>query len=422
MRNLLSIGRASVLAIAGCALLVCASAFATGPLGKVEIGRGEPVEIRALLSGTVATAISPLLETAIGLAVEDFGPIHGHGVSLRTLDEKCSGEGGRAAAEAVAAEKQVVGVIGTLCSGAAVAASPILSQAGLSMVSPANTSPRLTSNLAGNAGPDHHAGYYRVSNNDLITARVVARFSYEELGLRRMVAVHDGDAYTSALANGFAAAFRGHGGAVPAIAQVDKGQTDMAGVLAGFVDAGPDGIFFPLFPAEAASLIRQAARLDALEGVTMIAGAGALTTELLALPESEGLYFTGPDPGDGGNVNRATGRSAEEVRTAIEAALGGPPSSAYWAHGYDAATLLLSAIERVAVADGGTLSIDRAALRDALGGTVEFRGLIGTLACDGFGDCGTGRSAILLHKDSSAEDPLPLPVVYRGARNPQAPR
>ena len=422
MRNLFPVGRASVFAIAVSATLSCGNGLAAEQPGKIGIGRGEPIELRALLSGSVATGISPVLETAIGLAIADFGPIYGHSVSVRILDEKCTGEGGRAAAEAIVADTRVVGVIGTLCSGAAVEASPVLSQAGLSMISPTNTSPRLTSDLAGNAGPDYHEGYYRVANNDLIMANVVAKFSYEELGLRRMVTVHDGDAYTGALANAFAVAFRGYGGEVPVIARVAKGQTDMTAVLTGFGGVDPDGVFFPLFPAEALPLVRQAAGLDALKGVRMIGGAATLTTALLALPEAEGLHFTGPDPGDGGNTNQATGRSAEDVLTAIEATMGGPPTSAYWAHGYDATTLMLSAIEKVAVVDGDTLSIDRAALRDALAGTAGFEGLVGSLTCDDFGDCGSGRSAIHLHEDSSVRDPLPLPVVYRSVRNPHAPR
>ena len=319
------------------------------------------------------------------------------------------------------ADTPVVGVIGTLCSGAAVAASPILSAASLSTISPSNTSPQLTSDLAGNAGPDNHAGYYRVANNDLITAGVVAKFSYEALGLRKMAAIHDGDAYTSALANAFSVAFRAHGGTVPSIARVTRGQTDMAGFLAGLVDAEPDGVFFPLFPAEADYVIRQAAKLDAFDDVKMIGGAATLTSALLALPEAEGLYFTGPDPGDVGNTNQATGRSGAEVLAAIEAAFRGPPTSACWAHAYGATTMLLSAIERVAVLDGETLSIDRAALRAAVDRTAGFRGLIGMLSCDDFGDCGTGRAAIRLHVDSSAPDPLPLPVVYRGERDPNLP-
>ena len=422
MRKLLLIGQGSVLAFMVLAITVCSTAFAAGPLGAVTIKPGAPIEIRALLSESVVTSVSPLIGTAMELAIEDYGPIHGHHASVQTLDEKCSGPGGRAAAEAVVADSQVVAIIGTLCSGAAVEASPILSAAGLSMISPANTSPLLTSDLAGNAGPHHHEGYYRVTDNDLIEASVVAHFSYDELGLRTMVTIHDGDAYTSSIANAFAVEFTEHGGAVPIVARVAKGQTDMAAVLARFEEAAPDGVFIPLFPSEAASLIQQAAQLDALGDVRMIGGAATLTTDILALPESAGLYFTAPDLGDSGNRNQATGRSAADVLAAFEAAFGAPPTSAYWAHGYDATTLLLSAIEQVAVVDGDTLSIDRAALRDALAATEDFQGILGTLTCDDFGDCGIGRSVIHLHEDTSVTDPSRLPIVYRGAWNSHLPQ
>ena len=422
MRKLLLLRRVPVFALMVLAIFACSSGFKPGSLGAVEIERGQPIEIRALLSDSVVPSVSPLIRTAIEIAIRDFGPIHGHHVSVETLDETCSGPGGRAAAEAVVADTQVVGVIGTLCSGAAVEASPILSAAGLSMISPANTSPVLTSDLAGNAGPDYHKGYYRVTDNDLIEASVVAHFSYDELRLRTMVTIHDGDPYTSAIANAFAVAFREHGGAVSVVAQVAKGQTDMAAVLAQFNEADPDGVFIPLFPTEARSLIQHAARSDALDGVTMIGGAAILTTEVLALPESEGLYFTAPDLGDSGNTNQATSRSAADVLAAFELAFGGPPTSPYWGHGYDATTLLLSAIEQVSVVDGDTLNIDRAALRVALDGTADFRGIIGTIACDDFGDCGTGRSVIHLHEDSSVTDPSLLPIVYRGARDSHLPQ
>ncbi|MDE0391440.1 MAG: branched-chain amino acid ABC transporter substrate-binding protein [Rhodospirillales bacterium] len=422
MRSLLLNGLSSVFAFAVLAIFGSSNGFAGGPLGSVEIRRGEPIEIRAVLAESVVTSTSPVVGTAIEIAIEDFGPIHGHPVSVETLDEMCSGEGGRAAAEAVVADAQVVGVIGTLCSGAAVEASPILSAAGLSMISPTNTSPVLTSDLAGNAGPHRHAGYYRVSNNDLIEASVVAQFSYEELGLRTMVTVHDGDAYTSAIAHAFAAGFKEHGGAVPVIAQVAKGQTDMTAVLAQFGDADPDGVFISLFPSEAAPLIQQAAESGVLEGVTMIGDSAILTSDILALPESEGFFLAAPELGDSGNTNQETGRSAADVLAAFEAAFGGPPTAAYWAHGYDATTLLLSAIEQVAVARGDTLSIDRAALRDALGRTAGFQGILGTLTCDGFGDCGIGRSVIHQHEDSSVTDPSLLPIVYRGAWDSHLPQ
>ena len=151
MCNLPSVGRASAFAVALSAFLACGSGFAAERFGKVEVGRSEPIEIRALLSGSVVTGISPVIETTIALAIEDFGPIHGRPVSVRVPDEKCSGEGGRAATEAVVADARIVGVIGTSCSGARAAASPILGAVGLSTISHANTWPRLTSDLADTA-------------------------------------------------------------------------------------------------------------------------------------------------------------------------------------------------------------------------------------------------------------------------------
>ena len=417
MRKSFLVGQGLALAFMVFAIAADSSGFKSGPLGAVEVKRGQPIEIRALLSETVVPSVSPLIQTAIEIAIKDVGPIKGHPVSIETLDEMCSGEGGRATAKAVVADAQVVGIIGTLCSGAAVKASPVVSEAGLSMVSPTNTSPVLTSDLAGNAGPDYYEGYYRVTDNDLIEASIVAHFSYDELRLRTMVTIHDGDPYTSAIANAFAATFREHGGAVPVIAQVAKGQVDMAAVLARFDGAAPDGVFIPLFPTEATALIQQAARRDTLKGVTMIGGAATLATEVLALPESEGVYFTAPDLGDSTNTNQLTGKRATDVLTDFAAAHGGPPTSRYWAHGYDATTLLLSAIKQVAVADGDALYIDRAALRNALDGTVGFQGIIGRLACDNFGDCGTGRSVIHLHDDPKVTDPSLLPIVYKGARD-----
>ena len=170
------------------------------------------------------------------------------------------------------------------------------------------------------------------------------------------------------------------------------------------------------------TLVRQVAGLGALQGATVIGGAATLVTEMLALPEAEGLHFSAPDLGDSGNINQATGRSAADVLAAFEAAFGGPPASPYWAHGYDAATLLLSAIAQVAVADGDTLRIDRAALRDALDATAGFRGILGTLGCDQFGDCGAGRSVIHQHADASVTDPALLPVVYKGAWDSHLPQ
>ena len=376
----------------------------------------DAVQIRSLLSLTGASSLGPSLRNGIELAVRDFGDVHGHAVDLgESMDSQCSPDGGSAGAEQIIADSQVLGIIGTSCSAAAVAASPLISEAGLVMIAPSNTSPLLTSDLAGNANPNYHPGYFRVSNNDLYQAQAVADFAYGELGLRRMAALHDGDPYTTALVSAFGQAFAARGGEIAATAGIDKGDEDMTEVLVAFAAAGPDGLFFPLFRAEGSHFAEQARASDGLADATFITGAAMLVSEFLATPQSENTYFAGPESDHGANVNAATGQNADEALAAYLATYGESPTSPYWAFAYDATTLLLHAIQSVAVAENGKLYIDRAALRATVGGTAGFQGLIGPLSCDDFGDCGTGRINIYHHTDSSVTDAAQLPVVYQFA-------
>ncbi len=385
---------------------------APSSLGTVVVGGGEEIQIRVLGALTRAGELGVPSQRGAGLAIADYGPIKGHQVSMGAgLDSLCSAEGGAAAAETVVGDGRVVGVIGTSCSVAAAAASPILSEAGLVMVAPSTTSPSLTSDLRGVAGSNYHPGYHRTASNDLYQAEAVADFVYNELGLRRMAAIHDGDPYSSGLTEAFKAAFEELGGTVAA-AMVNKGDTDMIPVLTEVAAGSPEGLFMPIFPEEAGPIVRQSGQVEGLDGLTRIGGGGLLVSEFLALPESEGFYFAGPELDFGGNVNGATGRDGEALNAAYMERYGEHSTSAYLAHAYDATTVLLRAIEEVAVAQGDALFIDRARLRDAVGGTSGFAGIIGAISCDEFGDCGTGRVQISHHTDSTMTEVESLPVVY----------
>ena len=381
-------------------------------LGAVKVAPGEAIQIRSMHVLTGLGDLGVPSQRGVALALDDYGPIKGHDVSMGVgLDSLCTGEGGRAAANAVAGDPQVVGVIGTSCSVAAAAASPILSEAGLVMISSSNTAPSLTSDLRGNAGSNYYPGYYRTSNNDLHEAGAVAQFAYNELGLRKMAAIHDGDPYTSGLTGAFTTAFEELGGSV-AVATVSRGDTDMVPVLTEIAAGSPDGLFFPLFQEEGAHVVRQAGQVPGLEDITMIGGAALLVSEFLAIPESEGVYFPGPELNFYGNTNEATGKSNEALVADYWERYGEAPTSAYLAHAYDAATVLLRAIEEVAVGDEDMLSISRAELREELTGVTGFRGVIGVISCDEFGDCGTSRVHMAHHTDSSVTDIAELPVVY----------
>ena len=402
----------AVLATSVCTETTEPPEFEPGPLGAVAVGPGEAVQIRTLLSVTVAPTLGAVARHGAEFAAEDMGLVHGRPVQLGDpVDTSCSPAGGRAGAGGIVGDPKVAGVIGTNCSAAAVAASPVISEAGMVMISPSNTSPRLTSDLAGNANPDYHPGYFRVSSNDLHQARALSDFVYNELDLRSVATLHDGDPYTSALVEAFADAFAALGGEVPVRAQIAKGATDMAEVLAEFAAAGPDAIFFPLFVNEGTAFAAQARTFDGLEGTTLISAAALLVSAFLATPQSEGMYFAGPESDFSANVNELTGRSGQQVLDEFEARHGGFPESPYWAHAYDAASMLIAAIGSVAVEVGDMMYIDRARLRRAVTAT-SINGLVGTVSCDDFGDCGTGRMNIYHHTDTSITDVSRLRVVY----------
>ena len=382
--------------------------FEAGPVGAVKMAPGDDIQIHsmAVLSGIGDLGVPS--QRGVMLALADYGPMQGHNVSMGAgLDSLCTAEAGRAAANTVTGDPRVVGVIGASCSVAAAAASPILSEAGLVMVAPSTTSPSLTSDLNGTAGSNYHPGYYRTAHNDLYQARAVAIFAYNERHLRNMAVIHDGDPYTSGLTGAFTAAFEELGGSVATVATVaiNKGDTDMLPVLTQIAAGAPDGLFFPLFPDEGAHIVRQIDRVAGLEGVTLIGGSALLVSDFLSLPESEGVYFPGPE-------SNFTGKSGEELFGDYREKYGEAPTSAYLAHAYDAATMLLRAIDDAAVADEDTMFIDRATLREALTATSDFSGIIGAISCDEFGDCGAGHVHISHHTNSSVTDVANLPVVY----------
>ena len=384
-----------------------------GPSGVVEVAPGEAIQIRSLQSLSVLGEIGTPSLRAVELALADYGPIKGHDVSMGAgLDSLCSGAGGLAAADTVIGDPRVVGVIGTTCSVSATAALPILSEAGLVIISPTNTAPSLTSDLHGNAGTNYHLGYYRPVNNDIHEAHGLARFAYVELGLRRMAAIHDGDPYTSGITDAFTAEFEELGGSV-ASSSISRGDTDLVPVLTEIASGSPDGLFLPLFPDEAGHAVRQIGQINGLEDVVLIGGAGVLTPSFLAIPESEGIYLPGPDLNFGSNANEATGKTFDDLLDDYGARYGEAPTSNYMVYAYDATTMLLRAIEEVAIVDGESLYIDRSQLRKTLTGLRDFKGIIGMISCDEYGDCGTGRVQISHHRDSSMTDISALPIVYR---------
>ncbi len=413
----------SLAATALCALLALAAGACSddpdlqpgppdGPLGVVEIAEDEPIRIGAMLAFSELPELSRTVADGVRLAIADYGDIFGRAVVLtEPLDSGCSAAAGQDAAREAIADSRLIGVIGTICSSAAIEAALLISDAEMVMISPANTAASLTSDLRGVRGENHHEGYLRVINNDLNEGLALADFVFYELGLRRAAAIRDNDTYHAELTAAFGDAFEALGGELLLVETITRGETDISAALQALAETAPDVVFFPLQPDDALHFMRGARRNAAFEQTVFVTGDVTFTEAFLSVPETDGVYAAGPAFELGGNVNEATGKSMEEALAQYREWFGEPESD-LWAYGYDAAALLLSAIEAVAVEDDGALRIGRAALRAALYDRQRFDGLTGALGCDEFGDCGHGKVVIYRH-DAGVTDINQLPIVFR---------
>ncbi|MGH8945125.1 MAG: branched-chain amino acid ABC transporter substrate-binding protein [Acidimicrobiia bacterium] len=369
-----------------------------GDLGAVTIAEGEPIEIAAIqaISGGVASLGQDQV-TAIEVAIEDRGEIKGHPIELTVEDGLCAAEGGTTAATNIVADTQILGIIGTSCSGAGVPASQIMSEAGLVMISGSNTSPALTAlpylsdeELA--AQENWQEGYFRTAHNDEFQGAAAGQYAFDS-GAQTAVTIHDGDPYTEGLVTQFGEFYEAAGGEVLLATAVNKGDTDMRPILTEVAAAAPDILFFPIFQPEADFIVQQIGEFPELADTVLMGADGLLSDTFVTLAETEGMVFSGPA--------QAVGGAYEEFIGKYEAIAGTPPIQSFHAHAYDAANMLLDAIDAVAQEDGGSLVVDRRALRDYLYDVEGFEGLTGTLSCNEFGDCAQPAIGIFENLDPS---------------------
>jgi len=380
----------------------------TDAIGCVEIGPDDPIHIAYML--TISGATASLGEDSRGgieIAMDDRGgELLGHEISLTGEDSGCSAEGGQAAAQKVAADTTIVGIIGTNCSSEAEAAMKTLSDLGYLMISPSNTAPRLTEKDPAKGGT-WLPGYYRTAHNDLFQGRVAAEFAYNELGARTAATIHDGSPYADGLRQVFEQVFAELGGEVTYSGAINVGDTLMDAVLTPIASSAPDIIYFPIFEPEGNFIAAQARDIDALDN-TKLMGADGLLAD--TFPEGTGaaavgMYLSGP---------AVSGEAYDAFLTKWEEKFGGSPPSGFHAHAYDATNILFNAIEAVAqVGEDGTILIGRQALRDAVTATANFDGLTGVLTCNETGDCATGEAlAIYIINQAEVDGNWPPEVVY----------
>jgi hypothetical protein len=146
-------------------------------LGCVEVGPDDSIQLGYLLalSGEAAYLGEDAWQ-AVELAMSQRGTLLGHPLELIGFDTGCDVAMGRSVAIEASDFSTILGIIGTTCSAVAEAVLPIISRAGMVMVSPTNTTdnvPQLDDELG-------QLSFFRTAPNELWQAEVAASFAREE--------------------------------------------------------------------------------------------------------------------------------------------------------------------------------------------------------------------------------------------------
>jgi branched-chain amino acid transport system substrate-binding protein len=377
-----------------------------GQLGSMTIAAGAPIKLAYMLVTAGADqSLGIDSRNGIELAIDDLnGTFMDHPLELDGEDTGCTAEGGQTAATKLAADATILAIIGTSCSSEARPAAPIISEAGLTMVSPSNTAPDLTDPAS------HAAGYLRTAHNDKVQGKVAAEFVYNELGLRKVATIHDGSPYAEGLVGAFTENFTGLGGTITSAEAVSPTDTDMKPVLTTIAAGAPEMVYFPIFTAAGGFVASQSKDIPELATVKLMGADGLFSPDFLkaAGTAALGMYLSSPDFSTFGSDY------AEQFVPAYEAKFGSKPISAFHAHAYDATNMILDALERTAVVGAdGSLTVDRQALRDALFATSNFQGLTGSLTCNEYGDCADPRIAVYeISQDNLDKGEVPTTKIY----------
>jgi branched-chain amino acid transport system substrate-binding protein len=226
----------------------------------------------------------------------------------------------------------------------------------------------------------------------------MAEFAFNDLGVTKAAAIHDGDPYTEGLASVFADAFTELGGEMVAFEAEAADATNVEPLLTSVAAAGPEFIYYPVFIPLGSLLTNTAAEVAGLEGVILAGADGVQSPSFLenTVGTSEGMYVSGPD------LSFSNTFYEEEFLPAYIEMFGTEPTAPFHAHAYDATVMVLNAIVASAKQDAdGTLLIGRQALRDALFATSGMEGITGTISCDEYGDCADPKIAVSQVQDGA---------------------
>ena len=350
----------------------------TDPWGIVSVSPGDTIKIGlvTVLTGDLAN-LGIDIRNGAQLAFDETPEVKGFAVEMLDEDGQCSGEGGTAVANKFAANPDVVAVVGHMCSGSSEPASVIYERAHIPMVSPSSTAVSFTARGL--------AVTNRVCWNDRIQGTAAADFAFNTLGATKAAMIHDQSSYGEGLVQVFQGAFEELGGEVTAFEGVTVGDKDFRAVLTTIADGAPDLLYFGGFQGEGALLVAQKNEVGLEDAIFF--GADGINSQVYidsAAGDAEGSYSSFADFGET-DADLLAGFLANYEEKF------GEPQGPFNAHAYDAAAIIIAAIDSASEIDpDGNLLIRRSEVNDAIRANHGYQGVSGVIDFNEIGDGGQG--------------------------------
>lgn len=370
------------------AVTVTAATLALGGCGSAQGGDSCDTDQGTLAVGLIAPLSGNLANIGLGmrdsadLAVRQANErcaIPGYRLELQSRDDRGAPAAGAAAAQELATDPNLIGVVGTYNSSTAQSVQPVLGNAGIVQVSPGNTNISLTRGANPVSAPlRQYQTYFRVVASDAVQGPAAADH-LAAIGKRKVAVISDGQTYGEGIANEFAKQLATRGGQVVLRMTLPAGKPPDAAVAA-VSRARPDAVFYGGEYPDGGPLSRALSGV----GVPLVGGDGIVNPDYA------------PAGGRDGDLGTSVGPPTENLpgaRGFIDAYRAAGYREGYGQYGafsFDAANVVVSSAAGVIGGRGG--GEWRPELRPAVDQAVQSYagdGVTGPISFDRFGDVGS---------------------------------
>lgn len=361
-------GIAFSLTIAGCKTPDANNAATPGATTTTS-AKPYPADAKTILLGEYGAltgsqaSFGTSTDNAIKMAIAEInakGGVLGKPVEVRVEDDNSRADQVPSAVLKLINEDNVLAVMGEVASSSSLAAAPICQKAGVPMLSPTSTNPKVT-----------QVGDYifRACFIDPYVGESLAKFAKNKLNAKTAAIFTDVKSdYSKGLSQYFKDSFTKVGGKIVSSESYQAGDTNFRSQLTNIKGARPDVIYIPGYYTEVGNIAVQARSLGMNQ--TLMGSDGWDSPKLFDIGKSavNNSYFSNHySPED---KNPKVVKFVADYKQKY-----GETPDALAAVAYDAAYIMFDAITR----SGGT---DRAKLRDALAATKDFDGVTGKISID----------------------------------------